>query len=85
MYDSGNEPSNEEELRAYQTMFGMRENDKRDTGQSSTQPPPPTPPPTSLEEDDSSLSQPIEDQVQDLIIRFDAFWDETQEHKVSMS
>ena len=31
VYDSGNE----KELRAYQTMFGMREDDKRDAGLSS--------------------------------------------------
>ena len=60
VYDSGNEPSDKEELRAYQTRFGMREDEKRDAGQSSTQPPPP--PPTSHEEEDSSPSQPIEDQ-----------------------
>ena len=83
VYDFRNEPSNEEELRAYQTMFGMREDEKRHVGSSSTQPSPP--PPTSLEEEDSSPSQPIEDQVQDLTMRFDAFWDETQEHQVSMS
>ena len=81
VYDPGNEPSDEEELRAYQTRFGMREDEKRDAGQLSTQPPPPT----SHEEDDSSPSQPIEDQVQDLTMRFDAFWDETQEHQVLMS
>ena len=64
-------------------MLGMREDDKRDTGQSSTHPSPP--PPTSHEEEDSSPSQPIEDQVQDLTMRSDAFYDETQEHQVSMS
>ena len=83
MNDSGNKPSDEEELRAYQTMFGMREDDKRDACQSSTQPP--SPPPTTHEEDDSNPSRPIEDQVQDLTMRFDAFWDETQEYQVSMS
>ena len=30
VYDSRNEPSNEEELKAYQTLFGMREDDKRE-------------------------------------------------------
>ena len=78
-----NEPLDEEEFRAYQTKFGMREDDKREACQSSIQPPPP--PPTFHDEDDSSLSQPIEDQVQDLTIRFDTFWDKTQEHQVSMS
>ena len=29
VYDSGNEPSDEEELRAYQTRFGMREDEKK--------------------------------------------------------
>ena len=74
VYDSRNEPSNEEELRAYQTRFGMREDEKRDVGQSTTQPPPP--PPTSHEKDDSNPSQPIEDQVHDLTLRFGAFWGE---------
>ena len=32
VYDYGNEPSDEEELRAYQTRFGMREDEKRDVG-----------------------------------------------------
>ena len=50
-------------------------------GQSSTQPPPPT----THEEDDPIPPQPIEDQVQDLTMRLDALWDETQEHHVSMS
>ena len=36
VYDFGNEPSDEENLRAYQTRFGMREDDKRNVGQSST-------------------------------------------------
>ena len=29
VYDSGNEPSDEEELKAYQNMFGVRDNCKR--------------------------------------------------------
>ena len=81
VYDFGNEPSEEEELRVYQTKFGMREYEKREVGLSSTQPPPST----SHEEDDSSPSQTIEDQVQDLTMRFDALWDETQEYQVSVS
>ena len=36
MYDSGNEPSDEEELKAYQTMFGMRDEYIREVGQYST-------------------------------------------------
>ena len=51
VYDSKIKPSDEEELKAYLTMFGMREDEKREVGQSSTQtsiPPtsPPPPPPT---------------------------------------
>ena len=65
---------NEEELRAYLTRFGMRGDEKRDVGQSSTQPPPP--PPTSHKENDSNTSQPIEDQVHDITMRFNALWDE---------
>ena len=43
VYDSGNEPLNEEELRAYQTRFGIRDDAPREVGQSSTVPPPPPP------------------------------------------
>ena len=48
VYDSKIKPSDEEKLKAYRTMFGMREDEKREVGQSSTQtsiPPPPPPPP----------------------------------------
>ena len=76
VYDSGNEFSDEEELKAFQTMFGIRDDDIREASQMSTQPPLPT----SHEEDTPSSSQTIEDQVQDLTMRFDALWDETQEH-----
>ena len=41
VYDSGHEPSDEDELKAYQTLFGMREDEHRDVGQSSTNPLPP--------------------------------------------
>ena len=58
----------------YQTMFGMRDEDKREACRSSTQPPPPT----AHDEDDPISPHPIKDQVQDLTMRFDAFWDETQ-------
>ena len=71
VYDSEHEPFHEEELKAYQTLFGMRGDENRDVGQSSTQPPAPLP--TSHEEDDSSLSLTLEDQVQDLTTRFDAY------------
>ena len=75
VYDSGHEPTNEDELKAYQTLFGMREDETRDVGQSSTQPPPP--PPTSHVEDDSSPSPTLEDQFHNLTTRFYALWDET--------
>ena len=71
VYDSGNEPSDKEELRAYQSRYGMREDDQRDARESSTQSPPP--PPTSHEEEDSSPSQTLEDQVHNLTTRFDAY------------
>ena len=41
VYDSRNEPSYEIELKAYETLFGMRKDEKREVGQSSTQPLPP--------------------------------------------
>ena len=78
VYDLRHEPSDEDEIKAYQTMFGMREDEKREAGQSSTQPLPPLLP--SHEEDASSPSQTLENQVTNLITRFDAYWDETQEH-----
>ena len=73
VYDSGYEPSNEDEHKAYQTLFGMREDENRDVGQSCTQPPPPL----SHDEDDSSPSPSLEDHVHDLTTRFDVLWDET--------
>ena len=69
LYDSGNEPSDEEELRPYQAMYGGRHEERGEVGQSSTQPPPPT----AHEEEDLIPPHPIEDQVQDLTMRFDAF------------
>ena len=36
MYDSGNEPSNEDELRAYQSRFGNPRGTQEEAGQSST-------------------------------------------------
>ena len=79
--DSRNEPLDKEEFRAYQAVYGGRHDERGEVGQSSTQPRPPT----THEEDDPIPPHPIEDQVQDLTMRFDAFWDETQEHHVSMS
>ena len=81
VYDSGHELLDEEELKAYQTLFGIREGENRDKGQSSTHPLPPP----SHEEDDSSPSPSLEDHVHDLTTRFDALWHETQEHQVSLS
>ena len=43
VYDLGNEPSDEDELRAYQSMFGIPVGTQGEAGQSSTQPPPPQP------------------------------------------
>ena len=83
VYDSGNEPSDEEELRAYQSRFGIRVDAQEEVGQSSTQPV--SPPPPSHEEDQGSPSLALEDQVHDLTAWFNAYWDETQEHQVSIS
>ena len=41
VYDSGNEPSDEDELRAYQSRFGIPIGTQGKARQSSTQPPPP--------------------------------------------
>ena len=82
VYDSGNEPSDEDELRAYQSRFGILVGTQGEAGQSSTQTPPLQP---SQEEDPISPSTTLEDQVQDLPARFDAYWDETQEHWVLIS
>ena len=79
MYDSWKEPSDEEDLKAYQTMFRMRAEERREVNRSSTQPPPP------LEKSDPISPHPIGNQVHDLTMRFDAFWDESQEHYVLMS
>ena len=83
VYDSGNEPSNEYELRAYQSRFGIRADAQGGAGQSSTQLPPPPPP--SHEEDPVSHCTTLEDQVHDLTSWFDVYWDEIQEHQVSIS
>ena len=48
VYDSRNEPSDEDELRAYQSRFGIPVDTQGEVGQSSTQPPLPQP---SQEED----------------------------------
>ena len=59
VYDSGNEPSDEEELKAYQSRFGIRADVQGEAGQSSTQPP--LPPPPSHEEETFSHSPALED------------------------
>ena len=81
MYDSGNEPSDEEELRAYQAMHERRNEERGEVGQSSTHPPPPT----SHGKEDPIPPASIEDQFHDPTTRFDSFWDEAQEYRVSMT
>ena len=86
VYDSGNKPSDEEELRAYQSRFGIRvgaHGEGGEGGQSSTQPP--LPPPPSQKENLVSPSTILENQVHDLTTRFDVCRDETKEHQVSLS
>ena len=70
VYDSGNEPFNEDELRPSQSRFGIPVGTQGEAEQSSTQPPPPQPFP---EEDLVSPSTTLEDHVQDLTARFDAY------------
>ena len=82
VYDSGNEPSDEDELRAYQSRFGIPVGTQGEVGLSSTQPLLPQP---SLKEDPVKPSTTLEDRVQDLATRFDVYWDETQEHRVLIS
>ena len=48
MYDSGNEPSDEDELQEYQARFGLPVDPQGDARQASSHPPPPqtsSPPP----------------------------------------
>ena len=80
-YDSGHEPSDEDDLHYYQALFGLLGDPQGDLGQSSTHPPPPPPQPTS-EAARSSPTPDLEDPVLAFTDRFDAFWDETQEHRV---
>ena len=81
VYDSGHEPSDEDELPDYQARFGFLGDTQDDIGQSSSRPPPPPPqqPPATAH---PSPSPDLEDPVLALTERFDAFWDETQEHRV---
>ena len=83
VYDSGHEPSDDEELIAYQMLFFMQKETPGEAGQPSTTRLPPPSPPT--ESNVPSPSLLLEDQIQDLTSRFDAYWDETQEHQVTMS
>ena len=82
VYDSDNKPSDEDELREYQSRVGIPVDSHGEARQPSTQPPPPQP---SHEEDPGGPSTPLEDQVLDLTARFEAYWDETQEHRVLVS
>ena len=90
VYDSGHEPSDEDELPAYQARFGFLGDTQDDIGQSSSHPPPPPPlshPPPPPPQQPQAAAPPhpssdLEDPVLSLTERFDAFWDETQEHRV---
>ena len=91
MYDSGNEPLDEDKLREYHARFGLPADPQGDAGQTSSHPPlpqtssHPPPPQPSQEEDPISPSTILEDPVLDLTARFEAYWDETQEHRVLIS
>ena len=79
VYDSGNKPSDEEELREYQAQFGLPTDPQGVAGQTSSHPPspspssPPPPPPPPPEEAPISPTTILEDPVLDLIARFEAF------------
>ena len=75
-YDSGHEPSDEDELHEYQARYGFLGDPQGDIGQSSSHPPPP-PSQQPPEAAPSSPSPDPEDPVLSLTERFDAFWDET--------
>ena len=88
-YDSGHEPSDEDELPDYRALFGFLGDTQEDIGQSSSHIPPPPPqshPPPPPQQPQAaappSPSPDLEDPVLSLTERFDAFWDETQEHRV---
>ena len=88
VYDSGHEPSDKDELPDYRARFGFLGDTQDDLGQSSSHPPPPQshPPPPPPQQPQAtappSPSPDLEDPVLSLTERFDAFWDETQEHRV---
>ena len=79
IYDSSNEPSDEDELHEYQACFGLPGDPQGDAGKSSTHPPPPQ---RTSEGAPSSPNPDLENPVLALTDRFDAFLDETQEHRV---
>ena len=81
VYDSGHEPSDEDELPNYRARFGFLGDTQDDLGQSSSHPPPP-PPQQPQAAAHPSPSLDLEDPVLSLTEQFDAFWDETQEHRV---
>ena len=81
VYDSGHEPSDEDELPDYRARFRFLGDTQEDIGQSSSHPPPP-PPQQPQAAAPPSPSPDFEDPVLLLTERFDAFWDETQEHRV---
>ena len=76
VYDSGNEPLDEDELREYQARFNLSVDPRETLGRH-----PLTHHPISGEAP-SSPTPDLEDPVLALTNRFDAFWDETQEHRV---
>ena len=80
VYDSGHEPSDEDELPDYRARYGFLGDTQEDIGQSSSRPPPPPQQPQATVP--PSPSPDIEDQVLSLTERFDSLWDETQEHRV---
>ena len=80
VYDSGHEPSDEDELPDYRARYGFLGDTQEDIGQPSSRPPPP--PQQPQETVPPSPSPDLEDPVLSLTERFDAFWDETQEHRV---
>ena len=88
VYDSGHEPSDEDELPDYRARFSFLGDTQEDIGQSSSRPPPPPssrPPPPPQQPQATAPPSPspdLEDPVLSLTERFDAFWDETQEHRV---
>ena len=89
VYDSGHKPSDEDELPDYRARYGFLGDTQEDIGQSSSRPPPPPsyhPPPPPHQKPQATVppspSPDIEDPVLSLTERFDAFWDETQEHRV---